>query len=418
MPGRFAAQDRITQNRYTPSGADRYQTWAYGPAPAICRGGSCGHSLHGLGDSPQAARARGEAAIAAVRAAAGKGLGAYMANGPEGFARVFNPRLAGLGASTTVTGASSGASTGATVGTAILPGVGTAIGAVVGAVAGALFRSKKDPNAAEKEALKGALDKYMQVQGTIPGRAFDLLTLKQLIDGAGYRGMWPAVKKWSGDAISGAIDGCKGCTPPTIRDWVKARVAEGKIDPTTLVNEWTDHVNQTWGSKWFVASAGATQRQLIIDLLDFFVAQNKPDAPLFYAPEWTAAANTPPPAAAAPTPVPSGPTVTLPAPIVGTGVASPIPTQLDPSVAAMIQSALAQGASNMQAFQQAMQALQSQGVAATPAVQQQVAAQVQQAGAGGGLPSWATTGGLIAGVGLLILALARPKGSGRANRRR
>lgn len=414
---RYYSPSLMTNSRAAAENISRGGRGIHGYGCSTC------NNLAGLGDTAEAARARGEAAIAAVKAAASRGLGAYMVNGPEGFARVFShPSLAGLGLSTTTSSAASGASTGASVGTAILPGIGTAIGAVVGAVAGALFRSKKDPNAAEKEALKGNLDKYMQVQGQIPGRAMDLLGIKQLIDGAGYRGMWPNVKKWSGDAITGAIDGCKGCTPPTIRQFVADQVKGGDIDPFSLANKFTDIVNKTWGSKWFVASAGATQRQLMVDLMDFFIAQNKPDAPLFYAPDWTVAANTPPPAAAipaptpAPTPIPTPtptPSVTpTPTPIQTPGVPLPSIPQIQPSldVSALVQQLMAKGATDQQAYLAALQQLQSQGVAATPQVQQAVASQVSAAGTGAGLPDWAKTAGIVAGVALLAFALARPAG--------
>lgn len=267
-------------------------------------------ALSGFGDDIAA----GEAAIAAVKKA-------YASGGLHGFAcmnceRMLREakRLGGLGAlGLNYQGAASGASAGASVGSAV-PVIGTAVGAVVGAIAGALFSKKKDPNAAEKQALAGQLDDYMKVQGSVPGRAFSLTTLKQLIDGAGIRGMWPNVKKWSGDAIQGAIEGCKGCTPPTIRQFVKDQVSGGDIDPISLAGKFTDIVNKTWGSKWFVATAGSTQRQLMIDLMDYFIALEKPDAPLFYAPGWTVAANaTAPTPAPAPMPglTPSGPKVPI-----------------------------------------------------------------------------------------------------------
>jgi hypothetical protein len=371
----------------------------------------------------------------------------------ERILRANSQGLGSLGLSYKVQGAAGGAAAGAEVGSAILPGIGTAVGAVVGAIAGALFSKKKDPNAAEKEALKGQLDDYMRVQGSVPGRAFNLLTLKQLIDGAGYRGMWPNIKKWSGDAINGAIEGCKGCTPPTIRQFVKDQVAAGDIDPMSLASKFTEHVNRTWGSKWFIQSAGATQRQLMIDLMDYFISQEKPDAPLFYAPSWTVAANAPAPAPApTPQPVTQAPAPTIQIPVtqqqsqrVPEGVLSvagtspagvtvfrdsngalwlfqntgyvpyegvlrssgtlpvqpptsaqlpnasvtPTATQPQVDVGALVSTLMQQGATQQQAFLSAMQNLQSQGVPATPQVQQQVAEQVQSAGSGAGLPTWA-----------------------------
>lgn len=363
--------------------------------------------LSGFGDDVAA----GEAAIAAVKKAyASGGLHGYACRNCERMLRDAK-RLGGLGAlGLNYSGAASGASAGATVGSAV-PVIGTAVGAVVGAIAGALFSKKKDPNQAEKNALSGQLDEYLHVQGSIPGRAFNLTTLKQLIDAAGYRGMWPNVKKWSGDAITGAIEGCRGCTPPTIRQFVKDQVAAGDIDPMSLASKFTDIVNRTWGSKWFVQSAGATQRQLMIDLMDYFIAENKPDAPLFYAPGWTVAAQTPPPPppVAAPTPVPVPVITPTPAPIAApvplpapaplpvqppttvappNAVVTPTPTQPQIDVGALVKSLMDQGASQQQAFLAAMQNLQSQGVPPTPQVQQAVADQVKTAGVGN-LPTWA-----------------------------
>lgn len=426
-----------------------------------------GHAFAGFGDD----LAAGEAAIAAVKKA-------YASGGLHGFAclnceKVLRSlrdgntgRLGSLGLS--YQGAASGASTGASVGS-VIPGVGTAIGAVVGAIAGALFSKKKDPNAAEKEALKGQLDEYVRVQGSVPGRAFTLTVLKQLIDGAGYRGMWPNIKKWSGDAIAGAIDGCKGCTPPTIRQFVKDQVAAGDIDPISLAGKFTEHVNRTWGSKWFVTSAGATQRQLIIDLMDYFVAENKPDAPLFYAPGWTVAANTPTTAAPAPVPsstsadpnAPKGSLVQIGYSVTGetvfrddlnrryvnregqwlayTGalqttppaqasppvmsilpvappvnavppnaIVTPTPTQPQIDVSALVSQLMQSGANQQQAFLAAMQNLQAQGVSATPQVQQAVADQVKSASSGfGGMPTWALIA-IPAALGAVFL-IARPR---------
>lgn len=419
-----------------------------------------GDFFAGLGQNLEA----GEAAIAAARKAyRGGGLGTLACLHCEEFLR-NGTRRAGLGSlGLSYQGAASGAAAGAQAGS-FIPGVGTAVGAVVGAIAGALFSKKKDPNAAEKEALKGQLDEYVRVQGSVPGRAFTLTVLKQLIDGAGYRGMWPNIKKWSGDAIAGAIDGCKGCTPPTIRQFVKDQVAAGDIDPISLASKFTEHVNRTWGSKWFVQTAGATQRQLMIDLMDYFVAENKPDAPLFYAPGWTVAANAPAPTptpAPTPVPTPTGASSSEPgAPYVATGkmqdglpiyqgpdkslytwnpntkqlvliysptsttapkplpvqpprtdlapaIVLPTPSQPQVDVSALVSSLMQSGANQQQAFLAAMQNLQAQGVQTTPQVQQAVADQVQASGSATAIPTWALIGiPLVLGAVILI---GRPK---------
>jgi outer membrane protein with glycine zipper len=343
--------------------------------------------------------------------------------------------LGDLGLSPQAQGAAGGAATGAKIGSAIMPGVGTAIGAVVGGIAGAIA-GRGDPNKAEKKVLSDDLDQYINLyMGRVPGRAFGAQTMEKLIDAAGQRKMWPNVKKWSGDAIHGAIYGCKGCTPPTVVEWVRQQVAGGNLNPTTLVDPWGALVQRTWGSKWFVPS-GNVQRQLIIDLLDALIAQQVPNAPQFYAmPEAPPAPvasvpSAPPPAVIAPVPPPVlPPMATLPHFLPMPAPAMPVPpsaasamatttsapaqittqptsggaaTLATPDITAQVQSAvanmLAQGASPPTAYQATVDSLASQGVAVTPDVQNAVAQQVTQASAGGG-------GLLLAGlaVGAFVL---------------
>jgi hypothetical protein len=188
-------------------------------------------------------------------------------------------------------------------------------------------------------------------------------------------------------------------------------------------------------------------------LLDYLIAENKPDAPLFYAPGWTVAANQTPSAPATPSSsTPSNPVAVgysfdgkivyasggqyytnvngawvaytsaisatpppgmvvpgqtpgitpLPLPIQpptsgtvpGTTVI-PTATQPQVDVSALVSTLMQQGANQQQAFAAAMQSLQAQGVTPTPQVQQAVANQVQSAGGGASLanlPTWALIG--------------------------
>jgi hypothetical protein len=117
--------------------------------------------------------------------------------------------------------------------------------------------------------------------------------------------------------------------------------------------------------------------------------------------------------------VPTNTPFPLPAPAPITTTPSPAPTpQVVPTpsgpavdVNALVQTLMQQGASNQQAFLAAMQQLQSQGVAPTAQVQQQVADQVQAtaAGAGAGLPSWAKPVAIVGALVILGFALAHPK---------
>lgn len=114
------------------------------------------------------------------------------------------------------------------------------------------------------------------------------------------------------------------------------------------------------------------------------------DGPAISIPS-TPAQSTPLPVQTLPAPAP------IPAPVV-------TPTNTGPviDVAALVQSLADRGASSEQAFAAALQALQSQGVATTPAVQQQVAEQV--AATSGTLPSWALPAMGIAALGFIFYA--------------
>ena len=124
------------------------------------------------------------------------------------------------------------------------------------------------------------------------------------------------------------------------------------------------------------------------------------------------------PAPVARPPVQSVP-VPAPAPVVAqnTGIVPPTPvtpgsvtaTGNGIDVNALVSSLMAQGANQQQAYASALQALQSQGVQPTAAVQGQVAQAVQTAGGVSGVPSWVLYGAMGLAV---VFALARPARAG------
>jgi hypothetical protein len=345
---------------------------------------------------------------------------------------------------------------------AAIPGWGTlaAAGAAVITAADQKRNAERVIGAANSGSFAQLLQEYQGMMGTVPGRVFGVDVLERIADAAGQQGLWPNVKKWSGDAIHGAIFGCKGCTPPTMKEWA-AKNASG--DPTKLVNDWSNHVQSTWGSKWLV-QAGPVQRQIIIDLLDALISEANPNAPLYYgipAAEPTPAA-PPTPASASPaaaskippgasaigttpdgTPVYRGTDglpyvvrggvpylwqgaidnqpgttaplpVPTPAPMIQPAQPPPVlyvptPTGETVDISSIIGSVLQQGQNQQQAFLTAMQALQAKGVQPTPQLQAAVAKEVQSSAVGG--DKWLIGGAAVAGlVGLAWLLRRRRRG--------
>lgn len=94
------------------------------------------------------------------------------------------------------------------------------------------------------------------------------------------------------------------------------------------------------------------------------------------------------------------------------------PTTSTDQTSALIQQLMQQGASQQQAFQAALQSLAASGVQVTPAVQQQVASDVNAASATGGLfgmdtNTLFTLGATAVGVIVFILAQRKSRGSRR-----
>lgn len=107
-------------------------------------------------------------------------------------------------------------------------------------------------------------------------------------------------------------------------------------------------------------------------------------------------------------PIQSTPT---PPPPVPPPTVTPTTTGPQVDVSQLVAQLQQQGATQQDAFLAALEALKAQGVSTTPQVQQQVADQIQSAGAGAGIPSWAVPAVVAAGV---LFALARPTRSPRA----
>lgn len=298
-----------------------------------------------------------------------------------------------------------------------IPGWGTvaAAGAAVVTAADQKLKAQRLAGTAGGAAM---LDEYKQFAGQVPGRVFGVDNVRKIIDAIGIGGGWPNVKKWQGSAIDGALYGCKGCTPPTLVDWVNQKLSAGQDNPVALVNDWTNHVNATWGSKWLVGSAGELQRQAIVDLLDALIAKANPSAPLYYAQPATepppqvlptpgpapAPGNTPPSnTAPAPKPQPLPAPAPTPAPV-------PVPSPqsiTDPNLQAYIKALLDQGQTQQQAFTTALAALGQSGQQITPQVQAAVADTVQNTASSNQLPLMI---GLALGGGALLYFAARRRG--------
>lgn len=303
-----------------------------------------------------------------------------------------------------------------------IPGWGTlaAAGATVITAADQRLKAQRLQSTAAQNNATGLLQEYQGLMGTIPGRAFGVDTMEKLIEAAGQAGLWPNVKKWSNGVVHQVIaTGCKGCTPPTMQDWVRQN-ANG--NPLQLVDAWTNLVNSTWGSKWLVAS-GPVQRQILIDMIDALLAQANPSAPLYYgqaAPDAPAAA----PAATAPAPstavTPAPPPAVLPAPstpappltsgapsstVPAPTTPQPIPPVVADNTRQMIDALLQQGATQSQAFAAAMQSLAASGVPPTPQIQQAVAEEVKAKSTE--LPWPWIIGGGTAGLLVITLLLTR-----------
>jgi hypothetical protein len=121
-------------------------------------------------------------------------------------------------------GAAAGATRGASIGS-VIPGVGTVVGGVVGGIVGGLFggKKKKVDRGPIIAAQKAAFQDYLNVMGTVPGRAIGLERLRDIWKGAAQMGHFP---KWQNqeNRIDDAIDGCKACDANTFNVLVKRAV--------------------------------------------------------------------------------------------------------------------------------------------------------------------------------------------------
>lgn len=307
-----------------------------------------------------------------------------------------------------------------------------AAGAAVITAADQRQKQQKLQDAARSGNAQALIAAYKDLAGQVPGRAIGLQNLQALIDAFGKTGGWPNVKKWNTASATDIFNGCRGCTPPWIPDFVRAQISGGVTDPFAMVPAWDQHVNQTWGSKWFVSSAGQLQGQLIADIFDYEVSQLAPNAPQVYGmPAPDQPAPTPVPIAAAPglpvlappvtqtpaptiqpvKPLPNSRPTTLPATPTTPAITVNVPPNVAPDqTAALIQQLMAQGASQQQALTAAIASLQAQGVnTATPQVQQQLASDVASASQ----PQQASVGLLALGAAAVIgfgILMSRRKG--------
>lgn len=201
-----------------------------------------------------------------------------------------------------------------------IPGWGTlaAGGAAIITAADQRAKAQRLQSAAAAGGEANAiLQAYQEVAGQVPGRLIGVSTLEQVAQAAGRAGLWPNIKRWSDAVVPEVVrTGCKGCTPPTMQDWVQGN-ANG--NPLQLVDAWGNLVNSTWGSKWFVP-AGQIQRQILTDLIDALIVQANPGAPVYYGQAAELSPSNPPPGLIAPVPPP-----TVQPPAISSPVILPMP---------------------------------------------------------------------------------------------
>lgn len=202
-----------------------------------------------------------------------------------------------------------------------IPGWGTLAAGGAAIITAADQRAKAQrlqAAAASGGEANAILQAYQEVAGQVPGRLIGVSTLEQVAQAAGRAGLWPNVKRWSDAVVPEVVrTGCKGCTPPTMQDWVRGNV---NGNPLTLVDAWGNLVNSTWGSKWFVP-AGPIQRQILTDLIDALIVQVNPNAPVYYGQASAELSpSNPPPGVIVPVPPP-----TVQPPAISSPVILPLP---------------------------------------------------------------------------------------------
>lgn len=371
---------------------------------------------------------------------AGSRLGALGA-GENPFSGAGGATAIGAGASMvktknqTTSLAAQGASAGATVGS-VFPGIGTVIGAVAGAIIGAIggaFIGSKRP---ESELW----DNYKKMAGNAGGHEYD---------NAFRNGAFVGLMRLGKNTFPPRAKGGYGPNDDAkfLRD-MTAKIADGfrsgvlgpkDGDANTIFSK----VVGPWIAQWGTESSPDWKRwedQIVKDQIDAWLYDQPTIATSYTTSTWAqprvgtlasevlAKYQSPAPSSSAPatspgsapSPVlntpstaqtPVGPVTTLPVPANSQTPAvvpvPPITSATDPNLQAYIKALMDQGASQQQAFNAALQAMQNSGVAPTPEAQTQVAQAVQSAGAGGSnvFPPWVLYAAAAAAV---VFALARP----------
>lgn len=414
-------------------------------ALACCQACSSSSALSGLGAADwQVNPAALQRQVRQARL--GRGFGGFgslgLSSGASGAVTGAETGVKAAGAIATV-GAGSAAAAGATAGS-VVPIVGTAIGAVVGAIVGYLLASKKYFNVGNSNAqcqqLMQAWQSYTSIQGHVAGRALGWSTMQQLFHAAVGAGLFPGNNMhlqfhegmlacaghgdWVDDFLGINLQGqpvnncgAHNCMADAFIRYQQQRssVPAGTPDAIYFVDSILLPMNQSAAIPWVYqgAQSGPQVHQLFYDLADAYLAQNAsgttpyveypqaqtgtPTAGAEGAPT-TAATAAPAAAAAQPVTVPYvSPASAATASPPGTTAAAPVPDQ----TTALVQSLLAQGQSQQQAYRAALANLQAQGAnVASPAVQQQVAGAVTAAAAP------VSAGSLLSGnTGLILVAL-------------
>lgn len=325
--------------------------------------------------------------------------------------------LAGLG-SAQFDGAIKGASAGATVGS-VVPVIGTAIGAVVGAIAGAIFGGKKAPvrpSAQDVTASTQFAAAYTQGAGSVPGRVLGLANIHDVFialtvirkiclgqDPRFFEGYWGAILKTVQDfvdAIKSAAPGAQvTLTDPgaTGRKGKTVTIANPGLVPGAVAGVLADFYDAiAKDHKTKPCHHDPIVLQFLTDLVDAVEDSKGVAVPAeLAAPDGTQATGQPP---AVLTPPSSS--------LIDSGL---LPPAAASDATQIIQQMLAQGASQQDAVNAALQKLQAGGIAPTQSVAD--ALTTQAAGGSGvfGIP----TNTLLIGGAIAVTAFFLLKRKGR-----
>lgn len=350
--------------------------------------------------------------------------------------------LGGMGDAAQVQSAASYAALGAKAGS-IVPGIGNVVGAVIGLVVGA-FLAKKKPVRASAEFIAQcgqAFNEYQSMIAQYPSQPLgtalgegNLKILATCMDNR-YGGTkdprfldmnWQILRDSAIEAVKKTFDAPPGTE--VVLTTAGHRDAKGKafrVVETRWTNTDANSLQMIADKLWQFQSAGclayhksnicdpilnhADYKHLMLDLIQWAASTYLPQIEIPKEPT-VPIAQQPPTATIQPVPtVPS----TSPVPVTpvqpGIDISTLQPvvdTNVTAQTKALIDSLMAQGATQQQAFAQALSSLAQKGIAPSESVKNAVAQQVQSAGSD--TKTWILYGGLgLLGVGMLFLLTRR-----------